>query len=359
MFLESSVIPMDDAKSETSSDSRDSFLPPKKRMRPLNDDEPDSALAPTTTKKVALSGNAKYKGVVQQQNGHWGAQIYTDHKRIWIGTFKSAAEAARAYDSASIKLKSFHEANSHRNFPLSDFTVHEPEFQQSYTTESVLNMIKDGSYQQKFTDFLRIRSQINTVGSKQRRGDEESNKCVSYTHLFRKELTMSDVGKLNRLVIPKRHAVKYLPSVRDDQNEIEEGEIVEDVELLFYDRGMREWRFRYCYWKSSQSFVCTTGWKGFVKDKKLKKKDVIDFYTCDVKTLELGQSKRFMMIDVHRFSDDDSPVVTDEEVNKIARVGTEEEVKTESFLSSKLLEDVETKSEEKKGGFMLFGVRIQ
>ncbi|CAA7025856.1 unnamed protein product [Microthlaspi erraticum] len=350
MCLESSLIPVyDDAKSGTSSGSINYFLHPKKRMRPLHDDEPDTPLVP---KKFAISGNAKYKGVVQQQNGHWGAQIYTDHKRIWIGTFKSAMEAARAYDSASIKLKSFQDANSHRNFPSSEFTVHETDFQAGYTTEAVLNMIRDGSYQQKFVDFFRIRSQINIVGSKQSGGDEESNN-VSYTHLFRKKLTMSDVGKLNRLVIPKRYAVKYLPLVSDDQNEREEGEIVEDVEVLCYDREMREWRFRYCYWKSSLSFVFTTGWKSFVKEKKLKEEDVIDFYTCHVKTLELGQSKRFLMIDVHRFSDDDS-VVTDEEVDGIVQTSSEEEVKTESFFS-----DEETKSEEKKGGFMLFGVRIQ
>ncbi|XP_056844293.1 AP2/ERF and B3 domain-containing transcription factor At1g50680-like [Raphanus sativus] len=349
MFLVSSVIPMDVAKSETLNTS-DSFLPPKKRMR-LDEPPTDNALVSTAIDKVSFSNNTKYKGVVQHQNGHWGAQIYVDHKRIWLGTFKSAAEAAMGYDSASIKLRSF-DTNSYRNFPWSDLTVHEPVFQKGYTTEAVLNMIKDGSYQREFQDFLKNRSQV-VVGSKQNRRGEESNKCFSCTQLFQKELTASDVGKLNRLVIPKKYAVKYLPFI----SEREEGEIVEDVEVVFYDREMRSWTFKYCYWTSSQSFVFTRGWIAFVKEKSLKEKDVITFYTCDVPTLE-GQSKNFLMVDVHRFSDSDS-VVTDEEVNKTVHNSSDDVIsKPDNFSKSKLGEE-ETKPEENKGGFMLFGVRIQ
>ena len=315
----------------------------------------DLRLAKRMKPTVSPTATTKYKGVVQQQNGHWGAQIYADHKRIWLGTFKSAAEAAAAYDSASIKLRSF-DANSHRNFPWSEITVQEPDFQKSHTTEAVLNMIRDSSYPQKFGDYLIVRSQmvaianVNIVGSKQSRGGgEESTKCFSCTELFHKELTPSDVGKLNRLVIPKKHAVKHLPFISDDQNEREEGETggaAEDVEVGFYDRAMRQWKFRYCYWKSSQSFVFTRGWNGFVKEKSLKEKDVIVFYTCDVPTLE-GQSKKFLMIDVQCSSDEGS-AVCDEEVNETVHNSSEGGVKTE-----------ETKSVENKGGFMLFGVRIQ
>ncbi|CAF2215309.1 hypothetical protein HID58_028467 [Brassica napus] len=306
----------------------------------------------STTTRIALSNTAttKYKGVVQQQNGHWGAQIYAEHRRIWLGTFKSAAEAAAAYDSASIKLRGF-DANSHRNFPWSELTVHEPDFQILYTTEAVLNMIRDGSYHHKFRDHVMSRSRManfNMVQSKQ-----ESNKCFSCTQLFHKELTPSDVGKLNRLVIPKKYAVKHLPFISDDQ---EEGEAVDDVEVVFYDSTMRQWKFRYCYWRSSQSFVFTRGWNGFVKEKNLKEKDVIVFYSCDVpsnvRRLE-GQRDKFLMIDV-----DHKGFVAPKEENKMVHNRSEGEMKTENFFNSKL-EDEETKQEEKKGGFMLFGVRIQ
>ncbi|KAF8101017.1 hypothetical protein N665_0211s0009 [Sinapis alba] len=315
---------------------------------------------PMTIRSV-LSNTAttKYKGVVQQPNGHWGAQIYAEHRRIWLGTFKSAAEAAAAYDSASIKLRTF-DANMHRNFPWSEITTHEPEFQANHTTEAVLNMIKDGSYPHKLREYLRRRSQmvdfanINIVAaSKQSRGVQEQppNKCFSGTQLFTKELTPSDVGKLNRLVIPKKHAVKYLPFISDDQKEREDGEMgggVDDVEVVFYDRDMRQWKFRYCYWRSSQSFVFTRGWNGFVKAKNLKEKDTIVFYHCDVptsvKTLQ-GQSNSFLMIDVDYFTDKGS--LAPKEVDKMVHNSSEEEMKTE------------TKSEVNKGGFMLFGVRIQ
>ncbi|CAH8301892.1 unnamed protein product [Eruca vesicaria subsp. sativa] len=312
-----------------------------------------------TTTRSALSNNTapttKYKGVVQQPNGHWGAQIYAEHRRIWLGTFKSAAEAAAAYDSASIKVRGY-DANSHRNFPWCEITTHEPDFQANHTTEAVLNMIKDSSYQQKFGEYLIRRSQmvsfannnIVAAASKQSRGVEEAFSC---TQLFSKELTPSDVGKLNRLVIPKKHAVKHLPFISDQQKEREEGEmggVVDDVEVVFYDRAMRPWTFRYCYWRSSQSFVFTRGWNGFVKEKSLKEKDVIVFYRCDVptnvKTLH-GQSNSFLMIDVDYFTD--KGYVTPKEVDTMVHNVFEEEMKTE------------TKSEVNKGGFMLFGVRIQ
>ncbi|KAL0722841.1 hypothetical protein Bca4012_037440 [Brassica carinata] len=328
-------------------------------------------VSPTTAIALSNTATTKYKGVVQQQNGHWGAQIYADHKRIWLGTFKSAAEAAAAYDSASIKLRSF-DANSYRNFPWSEITVHEPDFQNNHTTEAVLGMIRDGTYLKKFSDHLEVRSQMvaiansNIVGSKQSRGGggggaQESTRCFSCTELFHKELTPSDVGKLNRLVIPKKYAVKHLPFISDDRNEREEGETggtVNDVEVVFYDRAMRQWKFRYCYWKSSQSFVFTRGWNGFVKEKNLKEKDVIVFYTCDVprnfKTLQ-GQTNNFLMIDVDYSADKGS--VDPKEVSKMVHNVSEEEMRTQNFFCSKLEE--ETKSEVNKGGFMLFGVRIQ
>ncbi|XP_024006151.1 AP2/ERF and B3 domain-containing transcription factor At1g50680 [Eutrema salsugineum] len=333
---------MDDlTKSESSSDS---FLPLKKRMRPFEEEPDHNALLATETEKVASSGNARYKGVFQQQNGHWGAQIYAGHKRIWLGTFKSATEAATAYDSASIKIRP-HDANSHRNFPWSDSTVQEPEFQEDYTIEAVVNMIKDGTYQQKFRDFVRTRSQMAaTVGSKQSRGDEESNNCFSCKQLFTKKLTPSDVGKLNRLVIPKKYAVKHLPPLSVDQNEREEGEVggsVDDVEVVFYDKAKTQWKFKYCYMRTSQTFAFTIGWNRFVKEKKLKENDVIVFYQCNdecgfKKMIDVQSNK---MIDVQYFSD--NGFVDPKGVNN-------------------KLEDEETKSaEEKKGGFMLFGVRIQ
>ncbi|XP_020253242.1 B3 domain-containing protein Os11g0156000-like isoform X2 [Asparagus officinalis] len=87
--------------------------------------------------------------------------------------------------------------------------------------------------------------------------------------MFEKPLTPSDVGKLNRLVIPKQHAEKYFPL---------DGESGEKGSLLsFEDELGKQWEFRYSYWTSSQSYVLTKGWSKFVKDKKLDAGDVVIF----------------------------------------------------------------------------------
>ncbi|EPS61236.1 hypothetical protein M569_13563, partial [Genlisea aurea] len=89
--------------------------------------------------------------------------------------------------------------------------------------------------------------------------------------LFEKALTPSDVGKLNRLVIPKQHAERYLPM----NGGVDSGE--NGVLLNFEDDAGKIWRFRYSYWNSSQSYVLTKGWSRFVKEKRLDAGDVVVF----------------------------------------------------------------------------------
>nr|QNI23769.1 AP2/ERF transcription factor [Camptotheca acuminata] len=92
---------------------------------------------------------------------------------------------------------------------------------------------------------------------------------VEREHMFDKVVTPSDVGKLNRLVIPKQHAEKYFPL---DSSTNEKGLL-----LNFEDRNGKPWRFRYSYWNSSQSYVMTKGWSRFVKEKKLDAGDTVSF----------------------------------------------------------------------------------
>ncbi|KAM2878355.1 hypothetical protein FF1_013967 [Malus domestica] len=85
--------------------------------------------------------------------------------------------------------------------------------------------------------------------------------------MFEKPLTPSDVGKLNRLVIPKQHAEKYFPLGGGDSGLL----------LSFEDESGKSWRFRYSYWNSSQSYVLTKGWSRYVKEKRLDAGDVVSF----------------------------------------------------------------------------------
>jgi hypothetical protein len=93
--------------------------------------------------------------------------------------------------------------------------------------------------------------------------------AVEKEHMFDKVVTPSDVGKLNRLVIPKQHAEKYFPL---DAAANEKGLL-----LSFEDRTGKPWRFRYSYWNSSQSYVMTKGWSRFVKEKRLDAGDTVSF----------------------------------------------------------------------------------
>ncbi|KAE8711305.1 GATA zinc finger domain-containing protein 12-like [Hibiscus syriacus] len=194
----------------------------------------------------------RFKGVVPQQNGHWGAQIYANHQRIWLGTFKSKREAAMAYDSAAIKIR--RGGDTHRNLPWTDLNV-----------EDFVKILpkKDGKL-------------ATNLNKKLVHGDTH----FSCMQLFLKELTPSDVGKLNRLVIPKKYPVKHFHHICEtDQQSLVGG--IEYIELVFYDKLMMTWRFRYCYWRSSQSFVFTRGWSRFVKEKKLGEKDSVTFCACE------------------------------------------------------------------------------
>ncbi|CAL9146968.1 unnamed protein product [Musa hybrid cultivar] len=208
--------------------------------------------------------STRYKGVMLQQNGHWGAQIYAHGHRIWLGTFKSEQAAAAAYDSAAIKL---HHGDSHRNLPATPLTAHEHKFQETFTTDEAAP-----------------RPSLPHAGT---------SGNVAFLEMFLKELTPSDVGKLNRLVIPKKHATKYFPQVASVT--------ADEVMVEFVDREDRSWTFRYCYWKSSQSYVFTKGWNKFVKEKRLQAKDTVAFYRCEERD---GLRRTYCLIDIIRCSGD-------------------------------------------------------
>ncbi|KAF0911693.1 hypothetical protein E2562_011693 [Oryza meyeriana var. granulata] len=98
--------------------------------------------------------------------------------------------------------------------------------------------------------------------------------------MFEKVVTPSDVGKLNRLVVPKHYAEKYFP-LRAAARSSPEGTV-----LCFEDArggggggggGGDTWRFRYSYWSSSQSYVITKGWSRFVREKRLSAGDTVSF----------------------------------------------------------------------------------
>uniref|UniRef100_A0A7N0V5Q4 TF-B3 domain-containing protein n=1 Tax=Kalanchoe fedtschenkoi TaxID=63787 RepID=A0A7N0V5Q4_KALFE len=106
--------------------------------------------------------------------------------------------------------------------------------------------------------------------------------------MFEKPLTPSDVGKLNRLVIPKQHAERHFPL--NTSNGADSGGML----LSFEDEAGKFWRFRYSYWNSSQSYVLTKGWSRYVKEKRLDAGDVVLFerHPTDPDRLFIGWRRR-------------------------------------------------------------------
>ncbi|XP_066368535.1 putative AP2/ERF and B3 domain-containing protein Os01g0140700 [Miscanthus floridulus] len=249
--------------------------------------EGDEATAASPSPHARAPPSSRYKGVVPQPNGRWGAQIYERDARVWLGTFADEAAAARAYDVAALRFRG---RGAAANFP-GPADAAEMAFLAARPKAEVVDMLRKHTYDDE------LRQELRSGGSG---GDRSSLGLVVLPRvaLFEKAVTPSDVGRLNRLVVPKLHAEKHFPP-------LQEGAAADaaPVLLAFEDVGVgggKVWRFRYSYWTSSQSYVLTRGWSRFVREKGLAAGDTVAFSQAAITYGETMDVKRRMFIECRK-----------------------------------------------------------
>jgi RAV-like factor len=196
----------------------------------------------------------------QPSNGRWcGAQTYERPTRKWMGTFPDEETPACGYDDLAAPARRCQRGVA--NFSAERRTDDGELAFQATSLKSVTTV-----------ETLRMQTSADEVRPSLWRAARAQPATWAREHLFQKALTPSDVGKLNRLVVPKHHAEKHLFLNRNPMMAAGFGILID-----FVDVSRKTWRFRYSFSATSRMYIITKGWRFFVREKGLQAGDTVAF----------------------------------------------------------------------------------